>query len=591
MRATPGCRAGFKGASSAGQVGVAIHRQTAVGSPLEAFVTPTAPSVQEWTPALPRAPGPLERLRPMIASLTLPRWVRRRIGEILGRHGHESPADFSGSTLAALGVRYLVDQVDRERLPARGPVIVVANHPCGGIEALALLHWIGQVRRDVRVLANQVLLSLPPLAPALIPVDVFGRGSAREAMRCAGSWLDQGGCLLVFPAGEVARLGPFGLRDAPWRRGFVSLAQRHRAPVLPVHVAGRNSVWFYGASMLHPALGTLMLPRELLRPVSRELRLRVGLPDRVDAHPSSRVLVRRFQQLVEQERAGSRSARQPAAIAWPRPGAAWLRELQSGERLYEGADGRVVWRLRLTRESALLHELGRARELAFRAVGEGCGLPVDHDAHDLDYEHLILVDHAALSIAGAYRLGRATDPGGLYCGRLFDLGPQVRERLPQAAELGRSFVDPRWFRTRALDELWRGIGAWLARHPEVRYLFGPVSISAALPDAARRQLLAWCEGCYGRSGWARGRHPVEPPAPDVTDPADALKLLRAEFERLGVTIPPLFRQYVDLVEPDGVRFLAYSRDPDFADCIDALVWLDLTRLKPAKRARYLALPT
>lgn len=553
-------------------------------------MTPTAPSVRDWMSALPQGSSPLHRLSPAIASLALPDWARRRIDAILGRHGHQSPAEFSGSVLAELGVRYLIDQVDRERLPARGPVIVVANHPCGGIEALALLHWIGQLRRDMRVLANRQLLSLPPLAPALIPVDVFGSGSTRDVMRRAGEWLEQGGCLLVFPAGEVSRLGPRGLRDAPWRHGFVSLAQRHQAPVLPVHVSGRNSIWFYGASMLHPLLGTLMLPRELLCPAHPELRLRVGLPTRVDAHQPPRVEVRRFQHLVERQRASPHPERQQAAIAWPRPGADWLREVQTGERLHEGADGRVVWRIRLTRESALLHELGRARELAFRAVGEGCGLPVDHDAHDLDYDHLILVDHSALSIAGAYRLGRSNDPAGLYCGRLFELGTEVRERLPQAAELGRSFVDPRWFRTRALDELWRGIGAWLARHPEVRYLFGPVSISATLPDAARRQLLAWCEGCYGRSGWARGRHPVAPPAPGCTDPADALKLLRAEFERLGVTIPPLFRQYVDLVEPDGVRFLAYSRDPDFADCIDALVWLDLSRLRPAKRARYLGVP-
>lgn len=537
-----------------------------------------------------RDAGPLGRLSPTLIRLALPNWARQRIDEILTRHGHLHPTEFSGSALREVGVRYLIDQIDRERLPARGPVIVVANHPCGGLEALALLHWIGQVRRDVRVLANRVLLSLPPLAPALIPVEVFGSGGARDALRAAGAWLDRGGCVLVFPAGEVSRLGPRGLRDAPWRRGFVSLAQRHRAPVLPVRVDGRNSAWFYGASLLHPALGTLMLPRELLRPVRAELRLRVGLPIHVDVQESPRCLARRVQQLVERPGQGLRADRQPAAIAWPRPGTDWLRELQTGERLHEGGDGRVVWRMRLTRESALLHELGRARELAFRAVGEGCGLPIDQDAHDLDYDHLILVDHAAVSIAGAYRVGRAQDPSGLYCGRLFDLGAQVRERLPQAAELGRSFVDPRWFRTRALDELWRGIGAWLARHPEVRYLFGPVSISAALPDAARRQLLAWCEGCYGLGGWARGRHPVEPPPLQVVDPGEALKGLRAEFERLGVTIPPLFRQYVDLVEPDGVRFLAYSRDPDFADCIDALVWLDLTRLKPAKRARYLGLP-
>lgn len=549
-------------------------------------MTPSTTPGSSWTRALPPLPRPLGGLVQALAPLALPDWARQQVTGILTRHAHEDPIGFSAAALRELGVRYLIDQVDRERLPARGPVVVVANHPCGGIEALALLHWIGQLRSDVRVLANRVLMSLPPLAPALIPVEVFGTGSPRAAMDQAGEWLAAGGCLLVFPAGSVSRLSWRGLRDAPWRRGFATLAQRHGALVLPARVEGRNSAWFYGASALHPMLGTLLLARELLRPAHPELRIRVGLPELADPQADARRLTAQLQRRVESGALASSSAA-AAAIAWPRPGTAWLRELQDGERLVDGSEGRAVWRVRLHRGSALLHELGRARELAFRAVGEGSGGPLDHDRHDLDYEHLILVDHRSLSIAGAYRLGRSEDPARLYCGSLYELGPEVVQRLPQAAELGRSFVDPRWFKTRALDELWRGIGAWLILNPEIRYLFGPVSISAALPEPARRQLIGWCERCYGRPGWARGRHPVEAPGFPTDEPAAALKLLRAEFERLGAQIPPLFRQYVDLVEPDGVRFLAYSRDPAFADCIDALVWLDLDRLRPAKRARYL----
>lgn len=538
---------------------------------------------------LPGLPRSLARMAPTLTRLALPDWARQRVTGMLDRYAHEDPVGFSGSVLAELGVRYLIDHVDRERLPASGPVVVVANHPCGGIEALALLHWIGQLRRDVRVLANRMLLALPPLAPALIPVEVFGNGVAREALEQAGTWLGDGGCLLVFPAGEVARVGWRGLREAPWRRGFVALAQRHRAMVLPVHVDGRNSAWFYGASALHPTLGTLLLARELLRPCSRELRLRVGTPEALTETGNTRQLTGRIQRLVEARQLGS-APESPAAIAWPRPGAAWLHELQGGDRLVDGGEGRAVWRVRVSRGSALLHELGRVRELAFRAVGEGSGRPVDHDRYDLDYEHLILVDHRSCALVGAYRLGRAADPAQLYCGSLFELGGEVVQRLPQAAELGRSFIDPRWFKTRALDELWRGIGAWLLANPEVRFLFGPVSISATLPEPARRQLLGWCERCYGRTGWARARHPVEAADFPTADPAAALQLLRSEFERLGAQIPPLFRQYVDLVEPDGVRFLAYSKDPAFANCIDALVWLDLERLRPAKRARYLGRP-
>lgn len=112
-------RDGFKGLSPTGQADVAIDRQTADGSPLEAFVSSTAPSVRDWMSALPHGSSPLHRLSPAIASLALPARARRWIDAILDRHGHPNPAESSGSVLAALWVRDLIDPVDRERLPAR----------------------------------------------------------------------------------------------------------------------------------------------------------------------------------------------------------------------------------------------------------------------------------------------------------------------------------------------------------------------------------------------------------------------------------------------------------------------------------------
>jgi len=74
---------------------------------------------------------------------------------------------------------------------------------------------------------------------------------------------------------------------------------------------------------------------------------------------------------------------------------------------------------------------------------------------------------------------------------------------------------------------------------------------------------------------------------DGLDPAAGLGMLKNRLDALGTTLPVLYRQYVDLVDPSGVQFLAFGEDPDFAGCVDGLVMLDLASLKPAKRSRYL----
>jgi putative hemolysin len=115
---------------------------------------------------------------------------------------------FSARVLSALDVTADVSDDSIARIPAAGPLVVVANHPFGALDGLLLLDVLARVRDDVKVLGNQWLETLPDLANHLLPVDVFGgRAAVRRnarAIRGALHWLRQGGCVGIFPAGEVA---------------------------------------------------------------------------------------------------------------------------------------------------------------------------------------------------------------------------------------------------------------------------------------------------------------------------------------------------------------------------------------------------
>lgn len=116
----------------------------------------------------------------------------------------------------------------------------------------------------MRILANDVLMQLAPLNSLLLPINVFGGdGAAPSGMREAYRAVQAGQALIVFPSGEVSRMRPNGVRDGRWSSGFVRLAKKADAPVLPVHIAAHNSPMFYGISMLAKPLAALLLGREM----------------------------------------------------------------------------------------------------------------------------------------------------------------------------------------------------------------------------------------------------------------------------------------------------------------------------------------
>ncbi|MDO5505334.1 MAG: GNAT family N-acyltransferase [Pseudoxanthomonas suwonensis] len=509
-----------------------------------------------------------------------------------GRRG----LDFVRAALAFLQASYQADATALARIPASGRLLIVANHPSGALDALALLDAVGRVRDDVRIVANDLLSALEPLSELLLPVRILGGRPAASDLQAIGEALRAEQCVIMFPAGEVSRLGLRGVRDTRWRKGFVRLARDSGAPVLPVRIVARNSALFYGASAVFKPAGTALLAREMFARRRRPLSLHVGRPMQPDFSNGTDAVMATVRQAVYA--LGRRAGQAQERLSPPADRVALAAAVAQLELLGCTTDGKQIRIGRLPANSTLMRELGRERERTFREVGEGTGNACDMDAFDPHYLQIVLWDEARCRVAGGYRVMPGAQAlarhglAGLYTAALFRYADDAIPRLAQGIELGRSFVCPEYWGSRSLDYLWQGIGAYLQRHPGVRYLFGPVSISAAMPLAAREQLVAYYQRYYGATDALADsmrpfRYFAAPPDFSDMDAATAFEVLRNNLAALGAGVPVLYKQYTDLCEPGGARFLAFGVDPEFSDAIDGLIEVDLQRLLPRKRRRYL----
>lgn len=501
-----------------------------------------------------------------------------------------SPRAFVSRALAALGVAPVVGAGDRARLPARGPALVVANHPRGLLDGLLLLDLLLGLRPDVKLVANELLSSVAPLASVLVPVDTFAPAGAPEnvrALRAAHDWLAAGHVVALFPAGTVSHLQLRRLRvlDPVWSEAAAWLARRTGAPVVPAHLPGRNGALFQAAGLLHPRLRTALLPRALLATPRRPARVVVGGPV-----PAERVTTAGLRARVEL--LGRRTAPPPAAApagapvappVAPERLAAEVRGLGPEAALATQGDLAVLL-TRRERTPALLDEVGRLREVTFRAIGAGTGRARDLDAFDDDYEHLVLWDRGAQAVLGAYRVARVHETlarrgvEGLYTSTLFRYDPAFFDGLGPALELGRSFVRREAQRAHApLQLLWRGLLA-LLRAEGRSHLLGSVTVSARYQPASLALIARHLEARRDPVLAARvapRRAPTLPPLGVEVDVGrlEALDEHVRDLEPDGAGAPVLLRRYLEL----GASHLALNVDPAFGEALDALLLLDARR--------------
>jgi putative hemolysin len=527
--------------------------------------------------------------------------------EFAENYPHLHGIEFIEQVLEYFRFSSIVSDRQRENIPASGKVIIIANHPIGSLDGLALLKLVHEIRSDVKIVANDLLMSIPPLRSLLLPVRNMSGTSRKSHIERICSNLMRQEAVIIFPAGEVSRFGFGGIRDRQWQRGFLTIAENARAPILPIHIDGCNSTSFYLASMVARPLSTAMLVGEMFHQKEKQLRLTIGSIIPYEAYSGQKICRKEKVTLFRKHLYRIGQGKKPlfateSAIAGPVRKADLKKAVAQGERLGKTPDGKIIYLFDPVNSSPIMREIGRLRELTFRIVGEGTGKRRDLDHFDWYYRHLILWDEEDLEIAGAYRFvdaGRITREQGLdkiYSGSLFNLDSRQSYFLDEGLELGRSFVQPRYWGKRSLDYLWYGIGAFLAKNPQYRYLFGPVSISNAMP-ALGRELLIYFYKLYFSSeeDSACSRNPFISSVPPATlarefkgqDYQTDFRKLKSLLAHLGTAIPPLYKQYTELCEPGGAVFLDFNIDPAFNNCVDGLVIVDTLRIKQHKRKRYI----
>jgi putative hemolysin len=507
--------------------------------------------------------------------------------------------DFGTRALAALSVSADISPDDLRHIPATGPVVVVANHPLGAIDGLLLISLLSRVRCDITLLGNSLLSFIPSLRPYLFAVDVFGGSRAVRknglALRNAMRWLSGGGCLLVFPAGEVAHHSTSDGRtiDSEWRTTAADLAARTGAAVVPIFIEGRNSRLFLAAGRVHPLLRTALLPREMWAMRGRTVPVRIGPPvlrDEIAALPDGA------------SRTEGLRARVQALAETPVAARACVEELVANvdalqNRLLLESGAYQVFCASARELRTILPEIGRLREVTFRHAGEGTGSARDLDRFDETYQHLFVWDRTHKEIAGAYRIG-ATDViardgvDALYTRTLFDYDTRLLDQIGPALELGRAFVSPGYQRDYSpLLLLWKGIARLIALSGRYTRLFGVVSISDRYSSTSRQLLVTFLQthrfdADLGRL--VRAKNPPVPPrdasalAITATSLDDVSSLIR-RIEADGKDIPVLLRQYLNL----NARLLGFTVDRDFGNVIDGLVLVDLATVEPRILSKFM----
>jgi len=514
--------------------------------------------------------------------------------------------------LEGLGVECECSPADLHRVPKRGPVVAVANHPFGMVEGVILGSLLLRVRPDVKFLANSMLSNVPGLGEYVFPVNAFG-GAAKEnwrSLRQSIDWVKKGNMLVVFPAGEVSslRLSKLEISDSKWDDKVTRIIQMAGATSLPMFFHGVNSAMFQVAGLIHPRLRTMLLPRELANKRGGKIRISIGHP--IKPHSLIRLksdgeatdyLRQRTHLLDIRPREAKKLWRigLKSAAVIPPVWALSLRDEIAGLpvecKLLENG-GYEVYSASAEQIPNVLREIGRLREITFRHAGEGTGRSIDIDRFDRDYQHLFLWNTDSNEIAGAYRMAGTDVVPDLYTSTLFRFREGLLESMNPALELGRSFVRIEYQKSfSALLLLWKGIGRFVGRNPRYRLLFGPVSISREYSEASRALIVAYLKQRCGNGDLARHVEPrrqfraprlrgCDPPAlatllENVEELSDAV----ADLEPDGKGVPVLLRQYLNC----GGEMLAFNVDSAFSDVVDGLVVVDLIKMSRPQLEKYM----
>ncbi|MEZ4965636.1 MAG: lysophospholipid acyltransferase family protein [Saprospiraceae bacterium] len=494
-----------------------------------------------------------------------------------------------------------IDDYDRKALARHKGAVFVCNHLLPGLDEWILLSLLSQHYEGVRIVFPY--LNPPPkplrslairplrskLQDRLLQVNFFKK--IAKAVKKG----DAVGLSIDFSDNPLNYFGKNVLR-----RQILKQLRKAGQPIVPIHL----QVHHRPGGLLRKAIPGLPYPAS---GAPLRVNVRVGnaiQPDDLALFPKNRIWGKFLQARIFS--LGSTFEVQPELFTAKKPEALQPLAEPADPELLASEIAALKPEYKITERGQFdvyvapfealpnaMFEIARLRELTFRAAGEGTGKPRDLDEYDLYYLQLVIWDRESKKIAGGYRLGqgdlifRRFGVNGFYTNSLFKMKPGFYPILQVAVELGRSYITPEYQKHRLpLFLLWKGILHFLLAHPQYRYLYGPVSISKDYSDASKAIIVEFVRRFFFDATLAELVEPRKPFRPrlksvnakllaeQLRGEFDALENLVETIEPAHFKVPVLFRQYLR----QNARFIAFNVDPNFADCLDGLMILDIAQL-------------
>lgn len=538
------------------------------------------------------------------------------INDVYDRNKHLSEVEFLNAILDEFKIKFEIPEEDLKRLPKDGAYITISNHPLGGIDGILLLKLMLEREPNFKIIANFLLHRILPMKQYIMPVNPFenhkdAKSSVigiKETLR----HLSDGKPLGMFPAGEVSTYKDGKLVvDKTWEEGAIKVIRKAQVPVVPIYFHAKNSRLFYFLSKISDTLRTAKLPSEVLTQKNRIIKVRIGKPISVaeqNEHQSiddyseflrkktymlansfddeSKLLTVPNLKLPKSQKQIAKPANQDKILEE-------IAEVKKGDYRLLQSKNYEVFLVTADKIPNILHEIGRLREITFRAVGEGTNESLDLDQYDKYYHHMFLWDDEAQEIAGAYRMGFGSQIfpkygiEGFYLHELFRFEPELNDMMSKSIEMGRAFIVKEYQqKPMPLFLLWKGIVHITLRFPEHKYLIGGVSISNQFTEFSKSLMIEFMKSHYYDPYVAQYIHPKKEYKVKLKDAdkdfvfneaeADLNKFDKIidEIEPGNLRLPVLIKKYIK----QNARVIAFNVDPLFNNAVDGLMYIRIADL-------------
>ena len=534
--------------------------------------------------------------------------------------------DFFDSFVRERDLKYIVFEEDLAKIPKTGPFILVSNHPLGAIDGILMTKILSEIRPDFKIMGNFLLEKIKPMEPFVISVNPFeGRKDLRNSatgMRGTLKHLESGGCVGIFPAGEVSnKNNSFNeIMDKAWEKPALKLIKMAKVPVVPMYFHAKNSTLFYQLAKVHPDLQTLLLPAEMMLKREKPIRIRVGkavsvkaLDDLETVEEIGELLQKKIYVLksyYEKRKSLAEKLKLPnLKLNFPilkeenlvqniideTPQAdleSEIEELYKKDKMLFRNGNYEVFFAKYAEIPFIMREIGRQRELTFRKIGEGSNLPFDLDEYDQHYHHLFLWDNNAKKLVGAYRMALGSEVmkkhgiDGFYTSSLFEFDQELQPFFRKVIEMGRAYISTEYQqKPLPLFLLWRGIVHVCLRNPEHKFLMGGVSISDKFSEFSKSLMIEFMRSHYYDSAVAQYIHPKHDFKVKLKDRDKHLFFdeVESDLNKLDKIIddlepemrmPVLIKKYIK----QNAKVISFNVDPSFNDAIDGLMYIRISEL-------------